>query len=90
MVKTGINHRLVVFFFCVSYINTLMQYRCMGSHFISEAKVSGRGQIAIPKAVKERLGITEGDYVVFIESDGDIVIRAGKLVWENSENEGKR
>ncbi len=77
-------------FFCVSYINTLMQYRCMGSHFISEAKVSGRGQIAIPKAVKERLGITEGDYVVFLESDGDIVIRAGKLVWENSENEGKR
>ena len=75
---------------CVSYINTLTQYRCMGSHFISEAKVSGRGQIAIPKAVKERLGITEGDYVVFIESDGDIVIRAGKLVWENSENEGKR
>lgn len=67
-----------------------MQYRCMGNHFISEAKVSGRGQIAIPKAVKERLGITEGDYVVFIESDGDIVIRAGKLVWENSENEGKR
>ena len=75
---------------CVSYINTLMQYRRMGNHFISEAKVSGRGQIAIPKAVKERLGITEGDYVVFIESDGDIVIRAGKLVWENSENEGKR
>jgi len=62
----------------------------MGNHFISEAKVSGRGQIAIPKAVKERLGINEGDYVVFVESDGDIIIRAGKLVWKNSENESSR
>ncbi len=56
----------------------------MQSKFISEAKVSGRGQIAIPKAVKERLNIKEGDYVVFVESEGDIVIRAGKLVWDGS------
>ncbi len=59
----------------------------MGNRFISEAKVSGRGQIAIPKAVKERLNINEGDYVVFIESGEDIIIRAGKLVWKNSETE---
>ena len=26
------------------------------------------------------LNIKEGDYVVFVESEGDIVIRAGKLV----------
>ena len=57
----------------------------MADRFISEAKVSGRGQIAIPKAVKERLNIIEGDYVVFIESGEDILIRAGKLVWKGEE-----
>ena len=59
----------------------------MTGQFISEAKVSGRGQIAIPKAVKERLNIVEGDYVVFIESGEDIVIRAGTLVWKGDEGD---
>ena len=72
----------------MSFIKHLKYTAIMGNHFISEAKVSGRGQIAIPKAVKERLGISEGDYVVFIESGSDIVIRAGKLVWKESEAEG--
>ncbi|MBR6205165.1 MAG: AbrB/MazE/SpoVT family DNA-binding domain-containing protein [Candidatus Methanomethylophilaceae archaeon] len=61
----------------------------MTDHFISEAKVSGRGQIAIPKAVKERLKIIEGDYVVFIESGEDIVIRAGKLVWKGEDSSNR-
>ena len=38
------------------------------------SRVTSKGQITIPKAVRERLNLSEGDKVAFIEKDGNIVI----------------
>jgi AbrB family looped-hinge helix DNA binding protein len=39
------------------------------------AKVTSKGQITIPKAVRDRLGLDPGDEVEFIEDDGAFRIR---------------
>ncbi|MDZ7746900.1 MAG: AbrB/MazE/SpoVT family DNA-binding domain-containing protein [Halobacteriales archaeon] len=38
-------------------------------------KIGQRGQVTIPKALRERFGITGGDDVVIREEDGKIVIK---------------
>jgi len=38
------------------------------------AKVTLRGQITIPVGIRRKLGVKDGDKVVFIEEDGRIVI----------------
>ncbi len=42
---------------------------------MTKAKVTSKGQITIPKEVRERLGLRPGDEVEFVESDGGIGIR---------------
>jgi len=39
------------------------------------SKVTRKFQVTIPKVVRERLGITENDMIVFIEVNGKIYIR---------------
>lgn len=38
------------------------------------AKVTSKGQITIPVDIRKRLGIREGDKVLFIEENGRIII----------------
>jgi AbrB family looped-hinge helix DNA binding protein len=38
-------------------------------------KVGAKGQVVLPKAMRERLGIRPGDEVLFDEGDGEIVVR---------------
>jgi AbrB family looped-hinge helix DNA binding protein len=38
-------------------------------------RVTSKGQVTIPKAVRERLGIKSGDAVEFQEKDGEVVVR---------------
>lgn len=38
------------------------------------AKVTSKGQITIPIAIRKVLGLREGDKVLFIEKDGQIVL----------------
>jgi len=45
---------------------------------ISIAKVSSRGQVAVPKAIREKMSIKEGDTVLFEERDGEVYIRKVK------------
>lgn len=42
---------------------------------INVARVSVRGQVAVPRAVREKLRIKEGDTIIFEERDGEIYIR---------------
>lgn len=42
---------------------------------ISVAKVSTRGQVAVPKIIREKLSIEEGDTVLFEEKNGKVYIR---------------
>ena len=45
------------------------------------AKVTSKGQLTLPKSVRETLGVGPGDQVVFrIEPDGINVRRAGDLI----------
>jgi AbrB family looped-hinge helix DNA binding protein len=38
------------------------------------ARITSRGRVTIPKAVREALGVREGDEVVFRIVDGDLVM----------------
>ncbi|ADB52150.1 AbrB/MazE/SpoVT family DNA-binding domain-containing protein [Conexibacter woesei] len=41
-------------------------------------KVGAKGQVVLPKAMRERLGIRPGDEVLFDEGDGEITVRKAK------------
>ena len=48
------------------------------------AKITDRGQITIPIGVRKRLGVREGDKVVFIENQGQIIVaNAAKIAFAN-------
>ena len=49
-------------------------------------RVSSKGQIAIPKAVRERLGITQGaDLSVTIEGDAVVLRKISQGSWQELE-----
>ncbi|MEE3488883.1 MAG: AbrB/MazE/SpoVT family DNA-binding domain-containing protein [Bulleidia sp.] len=41
---------------------------------VSDAKVMSKGQVTIPKNIREVLGVSTGDRVTFIEKDGQVII----------------
>ena len=47
---------------------------------IAKALVSRKFQIAIPKNIQDMLDLEEGDYIMFFEENGKIIIDVGKLV----------
>lgn len=44
------------------------------------AKITMRGQITIPKEIRKRLGVRDGDKVVFIEENGRIIIENAAMM----------
>lgn len=40
-----------------------------------EATLTSKGQVTIPKQIREHLGIKEGKKIVFIERENEVVIR---------------
>ena len=47
------------------------------------ARISVKGQVTIPIAIRELLGLKEGDKVVFAEKDGNIVLlNSNRLAFE--------
>lgn len=44
------------------------------------AKVTSKGQITIPLEIRKKLGLKEGDKVLFLEDDGKIVIMNSTLL----------
>lgn len=49
------------------------------------SRISSRGQVVIPKELREKYGLKEGDSVVWEEKDGKIVLR--KADWKDYANE---
>ena len=48
------------------------------------AKITSRGQITIPIDVRKKLGLKEGDKVIFIEEGGNIIFaNAAKVAFRN-------
>jgi len=59
------------------------------------AKITLRGQITIPVAIRKKLGVKDGDKVIFIEENGRIVMEntvriALKDVQDTFQGEGER
>jgi len=44
------------------------------------AKITMRGQITIPKEMRKRLGVKDGDKVVFVEENGRIIIENAVMI----------
>jgi AbrB family looped-hinge helix DNA binding protein len=44
------------------------------------AKVMSKGQVTIPINVRKKLNLKEGDKVVFLEKDGNIIIANSAMV----------
>lgn len=60
-------------------------------------KISPSGQVRIPKEIMERLKISSGDYLDFEFVEGDVVLKAKKLIdaeqawfWERDWQEAER
>jgi len=47
----------------------------MDEKILAMAKVSTKGQTTIPAPVRSRFKIKIGDNVLFVEKDGDLVVR---------------
>ncbi|HOO64563.1 MAG TPA: AbrB/MazE/SpoVT family DNA-binding domain-containing protein [Synergistaceae bacterium] len=54
------------------------------------AKVTLRGQITIPAAIRRKLKIREGDKVVFVEKDGRIFVENAAMLALREAQEGFR
>ena len=67
-----------------------------------KTRLRSKGQITIPRTLRERLGIGEGDDVVFYENEqGQFVVEAGRIIppdqawfwterWQNMEREAQQ
>jgi len=44
------------------------------------SRISSKGQVTIPKTIREVLNLSEGDRVAFIEENGKVVITKASLV----------
>jgi len=49
-----------------------------GTYFLYKAKISSKGQIVIPKKIREQLKLKEGDEVVIYLMENGIVIKKKK------------
>ena len=51
---------------------------------IEIARLSSKGQITLPAAIRKMLGLTEGSKAIFAKKDDDIVmVNANEIAWEN-------
>ena len=46
----------------------------------STARITVKGQLTIPKSVRETLNVSKGDTVVFEEKNGEIVVRKATAI----------
>jgi len=44
------------------------------------AKITMRGQITIPVRIRKRLGVRDGDKVIFVEENGRVIIENASMI----------
>lgn len=49
----------------------------MAEKFLGSSKVTVRGQVVIPKDVREKFKINENDFVLFYDENGKLIIKKG-------------
>jgi len=51
------------------------------------AKITARGQITIPVEIRKKLGVRDGDKVIFVEENGRIIMEnAAMIALKNAQN----
>lgn len=56
----------------------------MKDTFMNTAKVMSKGQVTIPKRIRELLNLENGDYVTFVVAEGKIQIVNSKTFIEDN------
>ncbi len=56
---------------------------------IKTVKVSDKGQIAIPTAIREKMGINKGDELILFQIDGKILLEKPKRISKEVEDNFK-
>lgn len=49
--------------------------------FRGQSRITHRGQVTVPKEVRERFDLKPGDILCFLEVDGSIVLKLGPLTF---------
>ncbi len=47
---------------------------------VGQSKITTRGQVTLPKEVRQKFGLKSGDTLYFLEVDGSIVLKLGPLI----------
>ncbi len=47
---------------------------------MGQSKITTRGQVTLPKELREKFGLKAGNTLYFLEVDGSIVLKLGPLV----------
>jgi AbrB family looped-hinge helix DNA binding protein len=47
---------------------------------VEVSRISSKGQVTVPKTIRQKLKLDEGDRVAFIEDDGKIVITKASIL----------
>ncbi len=55
----------------------------MSNPIIQVSKITSNRQVTIPKEVMKRLKLKQGDKIVWIEQNNNIIIKKGKIVAED-------
>lgn len=45
--------------------------------FLGSSKITSRGQVVIPKEVRDKFKMDEGDFLLFYDIDGKLIIKKG-------------
>lgn len=53
----------------------------------SAVRVQERGQVTIPKEIRERLGLEKGDLVTFLETEEGVVMKPAEIVMSSALDE---
>jgi len=72
----------VCFFKKIVYNKYCIDFNVMrkGASNMELAKITMRGQITIPVQIRRRLGVKDGDKVIFIEENGRVIIENAALI----------
>ena len=70
----------LVFCFSKSDIIYVGKVGNIGGDFVELAKVMAKGQVTIPINIRKKLNLKEGDKVVFVEQDGNIIIANSAMI----------
>ena len=52
----------------------------MEAVLVGESKITSRGQITLPKELRQKHRLKTGDKLYFLEVDGSIVLKLGPLI----------